>query len=117
MDPKQIIRAETDPKHKMALVFRSYLGLSSNWANSGESSRKIDFQIWCGPAMGAFNQWVKGSFLEKIENRKAITIAMNLLVGACVITRANLLKSQGITLGPDIGKFSPLPLAEIRSFV
>lgn len=117
MDPKQIIRAETDPKHKMALVFRSYLGLSSNWANSGEPSRKIDFQIWCGPAMGAFNQWVKGSFLELVENRKTITVAMNLLVGACVITRANLLKSQGIILGPDIAKFSPLPLAEIRSFV
>jgi len=116
IDPKQIIRAEKDPKHKMALVFRSYLGLSSNWANSGEPSRKIDFQIWCGPAMGAFNQWVKGSFLENPENRKTVTVAMNLLVGACVITRANLLKSQGITLGPDIGKFSPMELSKIRSF-
>ena len=117
MDPKQIDRAEKDPKHKMALVFRSYLGLSSNWANTGESSRKIDFQIWCGPAMGAFNQWVKGSFLEKAENRETVTVAMNLLVGACVIARTNLLKSQGITLEPDIGKFSPMPLSEIMSFV
>jgi hypothetical protein len=49
----------------------------------------------------------KGSFLEKSENRKTVTVAMNLLVGACVITRANLLKSQGIAIGPDIGKFSP----------
>ncbi|MBW2606627.1 MAG: PfaD family polyunsaturated fatty acid/polyketide biosynthesis protein [Deltaproteobacteria bacterium] len=116
-DPQQIIRAEKDPKHKMALVFRSYLGLSSNWANSGEPSRKIDFQIWCGPAMGAFNQWVKGSFLEKSENRKTVTVAMNLLVGACVITRANLLKSQGIALGPDIGKFSPIELSEIKKLL
>ena len=117
MDPKQIIRAEKDPKHKMALVFRSYLGLSSNWANSGEPSRKIDYQIWCGPSMGAFNQWVKGSFLEKAENRKTVTVAMNLLVGACVLTRANLLKSQGIALGPDIGKFSPLELSEIKKLL
>ncbi len=116
-DPQQIIRAEKDPKHKMALVFRSYLGLSSNWANSGEPSRKIDYQIWCGPAMGAFNQWVKGSFLEKAENRKTVTVAMNLLVGACVITRANLLKSQGIALGPDIGKFSPIELSEIKKLL
>jgi len=116
-DPQQIIRAEKDPKHKMALVFRSYLGLSSNWANSGEPSRKIDYQIWCGPAMGAFNQWVKGSFLEKSENRKTITVAMNLLVGACIITRANLLKSQGIALGPDIGKFSPIELSEIKKLL
>ena len=116
-DPQQIIRAEKDPKHKMALVFRSYLGLSSNWANSGEPSRKIDYQIWCGPAMGAFNQWVKGSFLEKVENRKTVTVAMNLLVGACVITRANLLKSQGISLGPDMEKFSPRPLSGIKKLL
>ena len=101
----------------MALVFRSYLGLSSNWANSGEPSRKIDYQIWCGPAMGAFNQWVKGSFLEKVENRKTVTVAMNLLVGACVITRANLLKSQGISLGPDMEKFSPRPFSEIKKLL
>jgi trans-AT polyketide synthase, acyltransferase and oxidoreductase domains len=116
-DPQQIVRAEKNPKHKMALVFRSYLGLSSNWANSGEPSRIIDFQIWCGPAMGAFNQWVKGSFLEKAENRKTVTVAMNLLVGACVLTRANLLKSQGIALEPDIGKFSPIELSEIKKLL
>jgi PfaD family protein len=38
-DPVQIQRAESDPKHKMALVFRSYLGRSSSWANAGEPSR------------------------------------------------------------------------------
>ena len=35
------------------------------WATAGEPARQIDYQIWCGPAMGAFNQWVKGSPLEK----------------------------------------------------
>ena len=67
-DPRQILLAEEDPKHKMALVFRSYLGQSSNWANCGEPTRKIDYQIWCGPAMGAFNEWAKGSYLENPEN-------------------------------------------------
>ena len=56
-DPEQVVRAERDPKHRMALVFRSYLGQTSRWANSGEASRKGDYQIWCGPAMGAFNGW------------------------------------------------------------
>ena len=86
-DPKQIELAEKKPKHKMALVFRSYLGQSSNWANAGEHSRKIDYQIWCGPAIGAFNHWVKGTFLEKWENRKTVTVAMNLMLGAAVSTR------------------------------
>ncbi len=49
-----------DPKHKMALVFRWYLGLSSQWAITGEATRRLDYQIWCGPAMGAFNDWVRG---------------------------------------------------------
>ena len=68
-DPKQIERAENDPKAKMALIFRWYLGLSSRWSNTGTPGREMDYQIWCGPAMGAFNDWVKGSQLESHENR------------------------------------------------
>jgi len=112
-DPNQIIRAEKDPKHKMALIFRSYLGRSSNWAITGDLSRKIDYQIWCGPAIGAFNEWVKGSFLENYENRRTVRVAMNLLWGAAVITRANWLRSQKIALPNNIGKISPMRLAEI----
>ena len=67
-DPREVARAEADPRHRMALVFRSYLGLSSRWAIAGEPDRGADFQIWCGPAMGAFNSWVRGSFLEKPDS-------------------------------------------------
>jgi trans-AT polyketide synthase/acyltransferase/oxidoreductase domain-containing protein len=112
-DPKQIDRARKDPKHKMSLVFRSYLGQSSNWANSGDPSRKIDYQIWCGPAIGAFNQWVKGSFLEKPENRTTVCVAMNLLCGASVATRVNWLRNQGVVLPAGIGNFSPMPLQDL----
>lgn len=112
-DPKQIQRAEKNPKHKMALVFRSYLGQSSNWANAGDPLRKIDYQIWCGPAIGAFNQWVKGSFLEKPENRKTVTVAMNILYGAAVVTRVSWLRSQGIVLPAGAGNFSPMELPKI----
>jgi PfaD family protein len=113
-DPVQIQRAESDPKHKMALVFRSYLGRSSSWANAGEPSRKIDYQIWCGPAMGAFNQWVRGSFLEKPDNRRAVTVAMNLLYGAAVITRVNWIRSQGVPLPASLRKSTPFKLSDIE---
>ncbi|MEL7340604.1 MAG: PfaD family polyunsaturated fatty acid/polyketide biosynthesis protein, partial [Bacteroidota bacterium] len=63
-DPSQIERAKGNPKRKMALIFRWYLGLSSNWANAGTPDRTLDYQIWCGPAMGAFNDWVKGTYME-----------------------------------------------------
>jgi len=116
-DPRQIERAQKNPKHKMALVFRSYLGQSSNWANSGDPARKIDYQIWCGPAIGAFNQWVKGSFLEKPQNRKTVAVAMNLLCGAAVATRVNWLRSQGMVLPAGIGNFAPLELREIEALL
>ncbi len=112
-DPKQIEIAEIKPKHKMALVFRSYLGRSSTWASTGDPSRKIDYQIWCGPSMGAFNQWVKGTFLEKRENRKTVTVAMNLMFGAAVATRVNWLRHQGIILPRKAGKFYPHELSQI----
>ncbi|MCP3951633.1 MAG: PfaD family polyunsaturated fatty acid/polyketide biosynthesis protein, partial [Desulfobacterales bacterium] len=68
-DPAQIERAQRDPRHKMALVFRSYLGRSSRWSVAGQADRQLDYQIWCGPAMGAFNEWVKGTFLKEQANR------------------------------------------------
>jgi PfaD family protein len=97
-DPSQLERAATDPKHKMALVFRWYLGQSSRWANEGNPDRAIDYQVWCGPAMGAFNEWVKGSFVESWEDRRVAVIAQNILHGAAVLQRANLLRSQGLDL-------------------
>ncbi len=95
-DPEQIIRAENNPKRKMALVFRWYLGLSSAWANRGEPGRELDYQIWCGPAMGAFNQWVKGSHLENWENRRVADVALQLLHGAAYLSRLQYLVLHGV---------------------
>ena len=114
-DPVQVDRAQKDPKHKMALVFRSYLGQASLWAKSGAPDRAIDYQIWCGPAMGAFNEWVKGSVLEPPQNRKTVTVALNLLYGAAVISRLNGLKNQGIDLSVAPGMVSPITDAQLAS--
>ncbi len=116
-DPRQIERAEKDPRHKMALVFRAYLGKSSKWANSGEPSRQMDYQIWCGPAIGAFNQWTQGSELENPERRECVSVAFNLLLGAAVETRTATLRQQGVRLPAAIGRFKPLPLPKIRSLL
>ena len=113
-DPGQIAHAEKDSKHKMALVFRWYLGQSSLWANSGNPSRKIDYQIWCGPSMGAFNEWVKGSFLEDLKNRKVATVALNLMYGAAVNMRLNILRSQGFSFPSDAFRITPLELSRIE---
>ena len=112
-DPAQIQRAEKDAKHRMALVFRWYLGQSSRWANRGEPSRKIDYQVWCGPAMGAFNEWTRGSFLERPENRRVVTVAMNILHGAAILLRAAHLRFQGANLPTGFPRVVPLELSAI----
>lgn len=109
-DPKQLEKAAANPKHKMALIFRWYLGNSSRWPLVGEQDRKADYQIWCGPAMGVFNSWVKGSFLEDPHNRTIQQIALNLLEGATVVTRANQLRSFGLTLDSDATNIHPREL-------
>ncbi len=113
-DPAQLERAAKDPKHKMALVFRWYLGQSSNWANAGDPSRTIDYQIWCGPSMGAFNGWVKGSFLEEPEHRRVVTVALNILHGASLLTRINALRSQGVQPLRSWSEYRLRPVEELR---
>ena len=110
-DPAQVERAERDPKHQMALVFRSYLGLSSRWANAGDPERVMDYQVWCGPAMGAFNEWTRGSFLEQPQQRRVVVVAQNLLYGAALQLRRQFLAAQGIQLpsgGLETGLGRPL---------
>ncbi len=116
-DPSQVERALRDPKHQMALVFRWYLGLSSRWANTGEPTRQIDYQIWCGPAMGAFNEWVKGSFLEPPENRRVASVAMNILYGAAVATRVGTLRNQGVRLGSELTSIVPQEVGHLEEFL
>jgi PfaD family protein len=106
-DPGEVRKAEADPKHLMALVFRSYLGQSSRWAIAGEMSRTTDFQIWCGPAMGAFNNWSAGSFLAEPEQRQAVQVARNLMEGAAAITRAQQLRSAGVAMPAASFDFKP----------
>ncbi len=103
-DPQQIERATNNPRRKMALIFRWYLGLSSNWANAGTSDRVLDYQIWCGPSMGAFNDWVKGSHLEHYKNRKVADVAFQIMEGAAYLYRIQSLKMQGVDFPMELEK-------------
>jgi trans-AT polyketide synthase/acyltransferase/oxidoreductase domain-containing protein len=104
-DPEQIERAQGNPKRKMALIFRWYLGLSSNWANAGTDGRAQDYQIWCGPSMGSFNDWVKGSYLEDYNNRHAADVAEQIMQGAAYLYRVQALKMQGVDFDAGVENF------------
>ncbi|OGR25782.1 MAG: 2-nitropropane dioxygenase [Desulfuromonadales bacterium GWD2_54_10] len=116
-DPRQAERGDRDPKHRMALVFRWYLGQAAHWAKDGELSRKVDYQIWCGPAMGAFNEWASASVLEAPAQRKVVSVALNILYGAAVLTRVNALRCQGIRITPENLPTKPLEIAHIKEYL
>ena len=95
-DPRQVERGNASPKDKMALVFRWYLGLSSRWSVAGEKGREMDYQIWTGPSMGAFNNWVKATYLEAPQERHVVDLAMHILRGCAILYRVRSLEMQGV---------------------
>ncbi|GAA0835814.1 ACP S-malonyltransferase [Bifidobacterium pullorum subsp. gallinarum] len=78
--PQIVEKAERNPKYKMAMIFRWYFSYSTRLALQGDPENKVDYQIHCGPALGAFNQWVKGTELEQWRNRRVDEIAEKLMV-------------------------------------
>lgn len=99
-NPEKLGKAVNNPKLKMALIFRWYLGLSSRWSTAGEKGREVDYQIWCGPAMGGFNDWVRGSYLAEPQNRTVVNVADHIMKGAAFLYRIQNLKIQGLQI-PD----------------
>ena len=99
-DPRELARAEADPRHQMALTFRWYLGLSSRWARAGDASRQRDFQIWCGPAMGLFNDWTRGTPWAAPAARRVAAVNRALVTGAALLQRVDAAAALGATL-PD----------------
>ncbi|WP_437643509.1 ACP S-malonyltransferase [Sorangium sp. So ce362] len=76
--PEELDRAERDPRRKMSLVFGWYFRRSSELARRGEANQ-VDYQVQCGPAMGAFNQWVRDTVLESWRGRHVDVIAERLM--------------------------------------
>ncbi len=97
-DPLQIENAVKNPNRKMALIFRWYLGLSSRWSNSGEPGREMDYQIWCGPSMGSFNDWTRSTYMAKPENRHIVDVTLHLFTGAAWHYRIQQMKMQGLRI-------------------
>jgi len=76
---RMIENAERNPKAKMAAIFKWYFDLAMDLALKGSDTQKVDYQIFCGPALGAFNQWVQGTDFEHWRQRHVDAIAVHLL--------------------------------------
>jgi trans-AT polyketide synthase/acyltransferase/oxidoreductase domain-containing protein len=78
----EIEKAERDARYRMALVFRWYFERSMRLALAGEKGQRANYQVHCGPALGAFNQWVKGTPLEPWRQRHVDAVADRIMEGA-----------------------------------
>lgn len=118
--PEQIERAEKNPKAKMALVFRWYFVHSNRLAQKGVAEGKVDFQIHTGPALGAFNQWVKGTPLEDWRLRHADDIGLLLLREAAALLERRIREFRGLpgtAAGAATGSPFPRPARTGSSLV
>lgn len=82
---EEIIRAEENPKVKMAMIFKYYCYISSKWALQGEVKNKVNFQIYCSPALGAFNKWIGETELAQWKNRHVDEIAIMLMKETAIL--------------------------------
>lgn len=68
-----------NPKQKMAAIFKWYFHYTNQLALNGHQESKVDYQVHCGPALGSFNEWVKGTDLEDWHNRHVDSIGEHLM--------------------------------------
>ena len=85
-------KAAVNAKHKMALVFRWYFAYSNRLAFAGDTANRVDFQVHTGPALGAFNQWVKGTDLASWRKRHVAAIAEKLMTATAELLTERVLK-------------------------
>ncbi|MET9831648.1 ACP S-malonyltransferase [Streptomyces sp. NPDC006385] len=89
--------ATGDAKARMAAAFRAYLGRGFDLARRGEPDRRVDYLVYCGPAMGAFNAWVAGTELASWQARDVDTVAERLMTET-----ADLLRSRSAAFTGDV---------------
>lgn len=92
---QEIEKAEANPKHKMALVFRWYFHHTTQLALAGDPQGKLDYQIQTGSALGAFNHWVQGTELEDWRNRHVDRVAYRLMTSAAELLGTRMAQALG----------------------
>jgi trans-AT polyketide synthase, acyltransferase and oxidoreductase domains len=83
--PDKMAELEINPKKKMAMIFKWYFVHSTRLAMRGIEADKVNYQIHCGPAMGAFNRWVKGTQLQSWRHREVAAIGHAIMQGAAAV--------------------------------
>ncbi|MFB8774638.1 PfaD family polyunsaturated fatty acid/polyketide biosynthesis protein [Streptomyces broussonetiae] len=89
-DPDQLAAAERDPKLRMILTFKWYFVHSARLAMSGAPEQRVDYQIPCGPSLGALNSLLRGTPREDWRARHVDDLAELLMDGAARLWQRRL---------------------------
>ena len=109
-DAAELLRCEREPAARFGRVIKRFLWQTARWpmaGSQGDASRRRLYQLWCGPAMGAFNDWTRDTFLADPSARTVDQVALNLLEGAACVTRAQQLRACGVPVPATA--FAPAP--------
>ncbi len=88
----QLKNIEERPKKKMLLIFKYFLKQANRYALEGNLDEQTNFQIQTGAALGAFNEWVKGTSLEVWGNRHVDEIGIKIMETAEVLMKEQFSK-------------------------
>ena len=83
--PFELSAAQTNPKKRMAMIFRWYFIHSQRLAQRGATADRVNFQIHCGPAMAACNRWLAGTPLADWRHRHVDLLADQLMENAAQV--------------------------------
>jgi trans-AT polyketide synthase, acyltransferase and oxidoreductase domains len=78
-NPDLLARARQDPKVRMARVFKTYFARTVDLALRGDHADQVNFQVHCGPAMGAVNAFARGTDLQDWQARHVDVLAGRLI--------------------------------------
>lgn len=91
----EVQQLDASPKKRMARVFKWYFAHTTQLALSGKVEERVDFQVHTGPALGSFNQWVKGTELASWRARHVDDLADRLMNGAAELLTSNYQRFSG----------------------
>jgi PfaD family protein len=99
-DPREVERAHADAHHKMALVFRWYLGMTSRWARTGGGVAQARLPDLVRARGRRLQRLGARLVLESLDARHVVDIAWALLDGGAVMARVHQAKALGLALPP-----------------
>ncbi len=112
--PALVEQATTSPKIRASLLLKWYLYESSQWAIDGIKERQMDYQVRGDSAVGSFNIWRENSDFADLENISAKQIALNLLKGAAVISRMQVLREHGVPIPKEAVFWKPQIISDSK---